>query len=146
SVGADSWTWYFGDGDSSFVENPIHIFQSPGSYTVSLIASNAAGCVDTLTIANAVLLNASPIAGFISTPADQSYLTPMIELLDLSSGATSAFNAMGNGDINTLLNVQFIYTSPDTGTYIIMQIVTTEFGCTDTAYSTCRLYGETPIY
>lgn len=146
SVGADSWTWYFGDGDSSFVENPIHIFQNPGSYTVSLIASNAAGCVDTLTIANAVLVNASPIAGFISTPAEQSYLTPMIELLDLSSGATSAFYDMGNGEINTLLNGQFIYTSPDTGTYIIMQIVTNEFGCTDTAYSTFRLYGETTIY
>lgn len=31
-----SWKWHFGDGDSSIVQNPIHIFEEPGLFKVSL--------------------------------------------------------------------------------------------------------------
>ena len=34
------WKWYFGDEDSSSVQNPIHIYQNPGTYTVSLIVTD----------------------------------------------------------------------------------------------------------
>jgi len=30
------WLWCFGDGDSSLVQNPVHIYQTSGIYTVSL--------------------------------------------------------------------------------------------------------------
>jgi PKD repeat protein len=32
----NSWVWDFGDGDSSYVQNPSHTYTSPGMYTVSL--------------------------------------------------------------------------------------------------------------
>jgi PKD repeat protein len=35
-----SWKWTFGDGDSSLVQNPIHIYQSTGLYTVKLSISD----------------------------------------------------------------------------------------------------------
>jgi hypothetical protein len=38
-----SWAWDFGDGASSTSANPAHTFASPGSYTVSLTATNANG-------------------------------------------------------------------------------------------------------
>jgi serine protease len=38
-----SWSWTFGDGATSTARNPQHIYQAPGSYTVSLTASNALG-------------------------------------------------------------------------------------------------------
>jgi VWFA-related protein len=38
-----SWSWSFGDGGSSTLENPTHTFRSAGSYTVSLTASNSSG-------------------------------------------------------------------------------------------------------
>ncbi len=43
-----SWFWDFGDGNSSTVQNPGHIYASPGSYTVSLSVSGFGG-TDTLT-------------------------------------------------------------------------------------------------
>jgi hypothetical protein len=43
SVHASSWMWDFGDGSTSTLQNPQHLFQ-PGNYTVSLIATN--GCDD----------------------------------------------------------------------------------------------------
>lgn len=146
SVGANSWYWTFGDGDSSFAQNPIHIYQNPGIYNVTLIASNQAGCTDTLSLNNAVLVNPTPLAAFMSTPPERSFLTPVVDLMDLSTGGISAFYDMGNGQVNTLLNGQYIYPSPDTGTYIISQIVINQFGCTDTAFSTIRLFGETSLY
>jgi PKD repeat protein len=38
-----SWSWSFGDGGSSADQDPVHIFASPGTYTVSLTATNADG-------------------------------------------------------------------------------------------------------
>lgn len=31
----DTWTWSFGDGDSAFVQSPVHIYETPGVYSVS---------------------------------------------------------------------------------------------------------------
>ncbi|HEY8918312.1 MAG TPA: PKD domain-containing protein [Chitinophaga sp.] len=31
-----SWRWVFGDGDSSRLQNPVHVYTQPGKYTVSL--------------------------------------------------------------------------------------------------------------
>ncbi|GAB4315638.1 MAG: hypothetical protein Kow0074_03330 [Candidatus Zixiibacteriota bacterium] len=39
---ANSWKWYFGDGDSAMVENPTHTF-GPGLYNVTLEATTDGG-------------------------------------------------------------------------------------------------------
>ena len=38
-----NWHWDFGDNSTSSEENPIHVFTSPGNYTVRLSASNEFG-------------------------------------------------------------------------------------------------------
>ena len=38
-----SWYWLFGDLTWSFEQNPVHIYPSAGTYTVSLTVSNAGG-------------------------------------------------------------------------------------------------------
>ncbi|MEI6349169.1 MAG: gliding motility-associated C-terminal domain-containing protein [Bacteroidota bacterium] len=40
--------WYFGDGDSSALFSPSHIYADSGSYTVVLIVENAFGCSDSI--------------------------------------------------------------------------------------------------
>ncbi len=37
-----SWAWNFGDGSSSAVQNPVYTYTTPGIFTVSLNATNAA--------------------------------------------------------------------------------------------------------
>lgn len=34
------WVWSFGDGDSAFVQNPTHVYETPGAYTVTYRASS----------------------------------------------------------------------------------------------------------
>ena len=55
-----SYKWYFGDGDSSSLENPSHLYSSPGQYNVTLEVSNANG-QDTRTVQNLISVNATPI-------------------------------------------------------------------------------------
>ncbi len=43
SQNADSYLWTFGDGDTSSKENPTHVFESEGIYSVSFKAENFKG-------------------------------------------------------------------------------------------------------
>ncbi len=47
SSGYTQLNWYFGDGDSSLLLNPTHVYPGPGTYFVELIATNAFGCSQT---------------------------------------------------------------------------------------------------
>lgn len=38
-----AWAWYFGDGATSSLQNPVHTYAEDGLYNVTLTASNSAG-------------------------------------------------------------------------------------------------------
>jgi gliding motility-associated-like protein len=46
SIGATHYIWDFSDGDTSSLENPRHLFNATGTYTVCLNAINDLGCSD----------------------------------------------------------------------------------------------------
>jgi gliding motility-associated-like protein len=50
SSGAQSYLWDFGDGETSTLENPSHLFNESKIFTVCLVAYSAAGCADTTCI------------------------------------------------------------------------------------------------
>jgi PKD repeat protein len=37
------WAWDFGDGSNSTAQSPVHVYSTPGNYTVALNATNAGG-------------------------------------------------------------------------------------------------------
>lgn len=45
---ANAFYWDFGDGNTSVLPNPKHIYSAPGSYTITLVATNEFGCQDTV--------------------------------------------------------------------------------------------------
>lgn len=46
SIGGQSYSWDFGDGSTSDISHPSHVFKKKGTYTVSLTVTNAGGCTD----------------------------------------------------------------------------------------------------
>lgn len=44
-----SWSWNFGDGTSSTLQNPKHSYTNPGTYTVTLQATDSTGASATVT-------------------------------------------------------------------------------------------------
>jgi hypothetical protein len=61
STGAPTgWLWNFGDpasgaSNTSAAQNPVHLFSAPGTYTVTLVASNAGG-------------SSTPVSKFVTVP------------------------------------------------------------------------------
>lgn len=48
SAGIVSWYWQFGNGNTSALQNPSHLYNAPGKYDVTLIVTTSLGCKDTL--------------------------------------------------------------------------------------------------
>lgn len=60
--------WFFGDGGSSVVFGSVsHNYTNPGSYSVTLVSINSAGCTDTVTIDSLVVVP-GPIGTFTFSP------------------------------------------------------------------------------
>jgi len=53
SINSTSWSWDFGDGGTSILQNPIHVYTTGGKFTVKLTASNN-GSSDVLTSTNLI--------------------------------------------------------------------------------------------
>lgn len=55
-----SWSWNFGDGGTSTLQNPSHAYTTAGSYAVTLTASNTCG-PNTATKPNYITVTAPPV-------------------------------------------------------------------------------------
>jgi len=60
-----SWAWDFGDGGTSPLQNPQHLFATAGLHTVTLVIVNSNGCSNS--IVKTVTVNPKPIVDFIHT-------------------------------------------------------------------------------
>jgi len=56
SQGAVKFLWYFGDGDSSTLVNPVHEYNTTGTYNAQLIAFNQLNCSDTFDLQVSVVV------------------------------------------------------------------------------------------
>lgn len=65
-----SWSWDFGDGETSVKQNPLHIYAQPGIYTVILTAGNEQGYLDDKIKENIIFVDVpEPIVDFAYAPA-----------------------------------------------------------------------------
>ena len=128
-----TYQWSFGDGATSILQNPVHMYPSIGTFASSLIVTSAHGCKDTFSLAAPISISPSPQAGFTVSPHDTSIFYPQVTTVDISTGAVSCDIFWGDGASSTNCDTVHDYTHP--GTFTIMQVVVNALGCTDTAYS-----------
>jgi PKD repeat protein len=87
------WTWNFGDGSSAVTQHPVHTYTTPGSYTVSLNATNTGGS-NTKVITNYINVTPPPIIpipNFTATPT--SGTAPVtVTFTDNSTNAPTRWN------------------------------------------------------
>lgn len=115
SAGASQWTWYFGDGGTSIVENPVHTYPANGTYNVCLITANVCGYTDTICQNITVC---APIATDFSY-AD-TYLS--VQFSDLTGTATSWLWIFSDNTFSTLQNPVHNFTAA--GTYNVCLVAT----------------------
>lgn len=122
-----SWNWDFGDGSNSTVQNPTHLYASGGTYSVTLIDANSAGCKDTMQ--KSITIYTAPIASFT---AGASCVNTPITFNNTSTGATSFAWDFGTiGASSTQQNPTYTYTTP--GSFTVSLVEASAAGCTDTS-------------
>jgi gliding motility-associated-like protein len=145
ATGAVSYKWFFGDGDSSTQENPTHTYTSYGSFPVTLVTTNAAGCTDT--VGKAAYVNIQrPQVSIVQIPQEGCVpfaYQPIIQINSPDSIISYLWN-FGDNYTSTLANPPHTYTVA--GVYTITLTYTTAGGCTDSikAIDAIRV-GEKPI-
>ncbi|MEM7373086.1 MAG: PKD domain-containing protein [Bacteroidota bacterium] len=131
SSGADSYLWNFGDGTTSTGTNPTHAYTSAGTYTVSLTATNSAGCSDFEGKSNYITVYVAPAPAFTSTTNIGCNNPLFVSFTDQSIGTITAWEwDFGNGNISFSPNPTTTYTNP--GSYAVSLTVTTNDGCQST--------------
>ncbi|MFN5224786.1 MAG: PKD domain-containing protein [Bacteroidota bacterium] len=127
SINAVSWLWDFGDGTTSTLQNPSHVYTNGGSYNVSLTITTSAGCTYTMVqnfAANFNPLNASP-TGFVVT-----LNPPTVQFNANSTGATGWLWNFGDGTTSSLQNPLHVY--PTSGGPFPLSLIIFNNGCADT--------------
>ena len=119
------WSWNFGDGNTSALQNPTHNYIATGDYTVSLTATNMYGG-NAIVKTNYMHIGLVPIATFSAD--DQSILAnDTVSFTDISANApTSWFWDFGDGNTSTVQHPIHIYTVG--GSYDVTLIATNMFG------------------
>jgi gliding motility-associated-like protein len=129
--GGISWSWNFGDGFSSTMQNPTHTYTSTGQFTVILSVKNGLGCTSTIT-RNQYIKIIVPMVTITGTSGGciPFIYTPTSNVNDPNGVASYLWN-FGDGNTSTIQNPTNVYTSA--GTYTIKLFVTTNDGCLDSA-------------
>lgn len=86
--GNSSYKWYFGDGDSADVQNPVHLYKTYGCYTVRLIATSSPyGIIKDTSIQ--VCITEVPVVKFKVTNACEGTDVRFINQTAIGSGTLS---------------------------------------------------------
>lgn len=131
------YSWNFGDGGTSNLTNPGHVYNDVGSYSIGLTMITTSGCIDTLYMLQQDLVQVypSPQAGFSVNPNRVDICNSKVEFIDQSIDATSYFYFFDNRQF-TSTQANFFHDYTQSGGDYPIQIVSNQYGCKDTAMQT----------
>ncbi len=132
------WEWNFGDGTPvSNLQNPLHAFDSAGTYTVQLIAFTNNGCSDTSS--QIITIVAGPKAEFDFSSTCVGSATVFSNQTTIQGGGTLTYQwAFGDGGASTDENPVYQYPA-SAANYTVQLIAESQNGCTDTISKPIRI-------
>ena len=132
------YAWDFGDGTSSILQNPNHLYQNGGSFVACLTVTSTNGCTstfcDTVQVYDKPEVNFSghnacqkdqPIAFFDSTTVQQGQII-------------STVWKFGDGNTSVAINPQHTYATA--GNYTVTLIKESTYGCKDSAQKVINIF------
>jgi len=112
-----SWLWFFGDGEAAFVQNPLHTYETAGTFTVTLQISGPGGNGDMEKV-DYITVNSTDIqADFVGNPTT-GQVPLMVDFTDLSDGDIETWEwNFGDGNTAAVQNPSHEYTT--TGSFTV---------------------------
>ncbi|MBP6334929.1 MAG: PKD domain-containing protein [Bacteroidia bacterium] len=135
TTGTANYAWNFGDGGTSTGTTPSHIYNAPGSYPVTLIATQGS-CADTLSILNLISVAAKPTASFSAASSlcsGDTLFTQNSSNWNGTNPGTFTWNFGDGSATSNLTNPYHIYQSG--GTYTVTLTASTSACSDDSSFS-----------
>lgn len=133
-----NWSWEFGDGSTSAGQNPVHVYNAPGNYSVSLLVYNINGSdylqkrdyirvtIDEPVVPVTTISPLLPVADFdANTTTGKTPLTVGFNDLSINSPGNWRWD-FGDGESSDLENPVHTYSA--TGMYSVTLTVTNQYG------------------
>ncbi len=136
-----SYVWHFGDGTTSPAASASHVYDNPGTFSVTLEMTTGGFCSQELisTQSNVVSILDIPQAGFDITPNQVDILNPQVSFESLASSGVDCFYNFGDGGSSSDCNGTYLYS--DGGLFDVTQTVVNAAGCTSTAQGQVAVNG-----
>lgn len=135
SIGANTYSWDFGDGNTSTASgNVTHTYSTAGTYLVKLIVTNTGtGCTDTM----AKFVNAKPVPLPTQFFADDSTVCKGTVITLIRNGNSDVtYKWMYGNQVNNTQNAEAAFLADTPGMYTAKLIVTDSLGCKDSLVKT----------
>jgi PKD repeat protein len=121
-----AWVWTFGDGTTSTEQNPSHVYQTAGQYTVTLTATNSHGTTTKSFPGAVTVYELAPVAAFVTDVTGGSKPVT-VQFTDQSANNPTAWSwSFGDGQISAEQNPSHTY--PDAGVYTVKLTATNPKG------------------
>ncbi|HMO60997.1 MAG TPA: PKD domain-containing protein [Ferruginibacter sp.] len=145
TIATVTYQWEFGDGGTSTLKDPTHVYTNTGNYDVRLTAISAKGCTNS-TVKTYSAIFARPVAA-IGTIAE------------VCAGGTASFSSAGStapgsaiagwtwdfGDGATSTQQNPTHTYAAAGNYTVSLIVSSGAGCTSAAVTATAVVNALPV-
>ncbi|MBL4703135.1 MAG: PKD domain-containing protein, partial [Flavobacteriales bacterium] len=123
------WEWTLANGFIANTQDIAVIFDSAGTYTVTLVATSNMGCTDT--IVDSIQVQPNPVAAFSSDSVCLNDITSFTDSSNVTFGSIVDWLWTFEGSNNdTLQHPNYVFGSD--GSQSVILVVTTNYGCTDT--------------
>ena len=138
-----SWQWFFGDGNYSNTQNPVHDYPYSGVYDVTLIITTN-NCTDSVTIPivvgdpNNYSVWGRVYVGNLTTDKCQAYLFRKYQ-----QGFVLPFDTVNLTSVNDTLGIYYFYQIPEGEYYIQLRLPSTSGYSTDFCPT---YYGDSPFW
>ncbi|MBE7178638.1 MAG: PKD domain-containing protein, partial [Mucilaginibacter polytrichastri] len=126
------WSWDFGDGTTSALKSPRHLYAKEGAYTVRLIAKAETGCASSV-FEKTVIVNPIPVADFtIQNSGCKGEPVSIANKSTVSAGMIRSYIwSYGDGKKDTVSDgsVPLLHTFSQTGTFNVSLTVISDESC-----------------
>ncbi len=137
-----SYSWNFGDGNTSNSATPTNTYTTEGNYDVSVIVVTASGCTDTARVTRGIIASNKPVAAFSADPRN-TCAKNTVSFTNLSTGgATRWLWEFGDSTRSNMQTPSHIY--QDTG-YFDVKLKIWKGGCMDSVLINDYVHINPPI-
>ncbi|KAB2810377.1 PKD domain-containing protein [Phaeocystidibacter luteus] len=123
------YEWDFGDGNTSSAIDPQYVYNSPGTYSGSLLMYTTAGCIDSAFYPYTITVFPSPDIDIWITPEKTDIFEPFVRIFIDGVDNDETFVVYSGDGASYSNRTEILHRYGDTGTYEISVEVENNFGC-----------------